>query len=417
MLHACGCESLADAWREDRHEDGPRADRHRGSAADPAPFAPPPFTTAAPAPVRRAARGDAVAHHPRLFDHLGRSASKTLARRANRHRRRRAALPPHSVCDPLPPALRGALRGDSRRRCSRRRERPRCRCGGGRPRRRWRGAAARGTTRGRPRRRRGGRPPSKRQRDDPSDAAEADVAAAEPAVRRWHHDLDGRAGGGRHIWREVCERQGLLARGQRAPAPERGLIVDVGANIGIFALWWRGASPTQPLCIEPAPPSFALLQRNLRTHDEPRRRTTYRARRRRRPRHAHLLPARPRLVDAPSAGEARAAVRLRAGAPRRPRRGASYTVDVRPLAAALRERGLRDVALLKIDVEHDELRPRRRRRRGRGVGGDRAGGGRDAHDRDARRRARAAGRTLPDGGRARRRRDRGACDRVREALG
>ena len=33
----------------------------------------------------------------------------------------------------------------------------------------------------------------------------------------------------------------------------------------------------------------------------------------------------------------------------------SYTVDVRPLAAVLRERGLRDVALLKIDVEHDEL--------------------------------------------------------------
>ena len=160
-----------------------------------------------------------------------------------------------------------------------------------------------------------------------------------------------------HIWREVCEREVYLPEGSGLRLPERGLIVDVGANVGIFALWVARRQPdVQLLCVEPAPPSFALLQRNLGSL------TTSRA---------AALPIAlgaadgratltyfPRVPGSSTLHRQAMLAQRSSFAPAH--RGAldearSYTVDVRPLASVLRERGLRDVALLKIDVEHDEL--------------------------------------------------------------
>ena len=201
-------------------------------------------------------------------------------------------------------------------------------------------------------------PPPKRQRDDPSDAAEADVSAAEPlqcadGTMIWTVAPVEAA----HIWREVCEREVYLPEGSGLRLPERGLVVDVGANIGIFALWAARRQPdVQLLCVEPAPPSFALLQRNLGSLRTSR---------------AAALPIAlgaadgratltyfPRVPGSSTLHRQAKLAQRSAFAPAH--RDAldearSYTVDVRPLAAVLRERGLRDVALLKVDVEHDEL--------------------------------------------------------------
>jgi FkbM family methyltransferase len=74
---------------------------------------------------------------------------------------------------------------------------------------------------------------------------------------------------------EGAPRSGLLAlykdiwyrdfyRLQSQPLPPGQTIIDIGANVGVFALLAVAyAQPARVLCYEPAPECFALLQRNI----------------------------------------------------------------------------------------------------------------------------------------------------------
>ena len=57
--------------------------------------------------------------------------------------------------------------------------------------------------------------------------------------------------------------------GLESPGP-RGVVVDCGANIGVFAAWITrraaGPAPFRVLCVEPAPATAATLRRNLARH-------------------------------------------------------------------------------------------------------------------------------------------------------
>ena len=227
MLHACGCESVADAWREVidtkiknvqivtgelfaasasvchlRRRHSPRRRRHLCDGA---------------------ARGHAVAHRPAPLRPvlLGGAPRRRWRRRADRHRhRRRRARRRDSPCDPLPPALRGALRGDSRRRSMLSASRAATWS------MRWRAAAppaarrccarhARGrpTAAGRTGRHRSGSATTRRTRRRPTwrrrSLCSAQRAPRSGRSRRWRPRA--------HLARGV-RASGLLARGQRAAA-------------------------------------------------------------------------------------------------------------------------------------------------------------------------------------------------------
>ncbi len=67
-----------------------------------------------------------------------------------------------------------------------------------------------------------------------------------------------------HIFDEIWNRRAYLPGASGLALPRDGLLVDVGANIGLFSIWAARSSPSlQIVAIEPAPPSFALLEANL----------------------------------------------------------------------------------------------------------------------------------------------------------
>ena len=72
-----------------------------------------------------------------------------------------------------------------------------------------------------------------------------------------------------HIHEEIYTRIAYMPAdaGLQLPATPGALVVDAGANIGMFALWVANrAQRCQVLAIEPATPSFKLLQRNVEDH-------------------------------------------------------------------------------------------------------------------------------------------------------
>ena len=67
-----------------------------------------------------------------------------------------------------------------------------------------------------------------------------------------------------HVHLEVVERRVYLPSGSGMCLPSSGLVVDGGANLGVFSLWVARRRPAvQLLALEPAPRSFELLRRNL----------------------------------------------------------------------------------------------------------------------------------------------------------
>lgn len=84
-----------------------------------------------------------------------------------------------------------------------------------------------------------------------------------------------------HIYDEVWSRSSYLPRGSGLALPVRHpaaapphvpdgarcdapLVVDVGANIGLFSLWVCGRTPgARVIAVEPAPPNSSLLVRNI----------------------------------------------------------------------------------------------------------------------------------------------------------
>ena len=67
-----------------------------------------------------------------------------------------------------------------------------------------------------------------------------------------------------HVHLEVVERCVYLPAGSGMVLPSSGLVVDGGANLGLFSLWLARQRPAvQLLALEPAPRSFELLRRNL----------------------------------------------------------------------------------------------------------------------------------------------------------
>jgi len=96
--------------------------------------------------------------------------------------------------------------------------------------------------------------------------------ATAPTARRLHLPS------GCHVWchspseaafihGEIFERRCYLPRGSGITLPGSGspsLIIDAGANIGLFSLWVARHAPlAQVLAFEPAPATFELLERNL----------------------------------------------------------------------------------------------------------------------------------------------------------
>lgn len=125
-----------------------------------------------------------------------------------------------------------------------------------------------------------------------------------------------------------------------APLPERPVIVDAGANIGVTALWFLSRYPGARLhAFEPEPENFRLLEANFGGDPDV---VLNRAGLLREPGVArfHLSPHAPMHSFRADAD---------AGA------GESIEVDAFPLGAYLRDREIARVDLLKLDVEGSEL--------------------------------------------------------------
>ena len=166
------------------------------------------------------------------------------------------------------------------------------------------------------------------------------------------------------LYHEIFVRRSYLAHGVQLPLTGSPTVIDVGANIGLFALFCARENPRcRIVAVEPAPAAFAALERNL-SHL----------------RHAHCVEraladsalAHGRLtVYADAPGESsrhprertmqRARLREAAGSSNSAAAAAGpaaevVTCAVGTLSALLDERAIRRVDLLKIDCEGDELR-------------------------------------------------------------
>ncbi|MEV4571471.1 FkbM family methyltransferase [Nonomuraea sp. NPDC049419] len=148
------------------------------------------------------------------------------------------------------------------------------------------------------------------------------------------------------------------------PPPPGGVVVDAGANIGLFSLYavtrWQAR---RVLAVEPAPPLLDLLRRNLAAHDLSR---------------IEVVPAALSDAGSTTGDEARLTyfpaapgnstlrpadkdAEIAALPPRTARRAAAlmdervdYPVRLTTLSAVLDEHAVDHVDLLKIDVEGEE---------------------------------------------------------------
>ena len=69
------------------------------------------------------------------------------------------------------------------------------------------------------------------------------------------------------LFEEVFTRRSYCQSGVRVPKRGAPLVVDVGANIGLFSLFALTENPRATvIAIEPAPQLFAILERNLDHH-------------------------------------------------------------------------------------------------------------------------------------------------------
>mmetsp|Transcript_8270 Transcript_8270/g.18137 ORF Transcript_8270/g.18137 Transcript_8270/m.18137 type:complete len:329 (-) Transcript_8270:325-1311(-) len=169
------------------------------------------------------------------------------------------------------------------------------------------------------------------------------------------------------LYEEIFVSRAYFQEGVALPLRGAPVVIDAGANIGLFSLLCLRLNPhSRVFAFEPSPDTFALLERNLSAYASaeclrlalgarrgestiycyasapgessrhPRERAMQQARLR------DYLAATPH-VDAPQAhGACEADTR-------------AHACTVLPLAEQLREAGVRHVDLLKIDVEGDEM--------------------------------------------------------------
>lgn len=170
------------------------------------------------------------------------------------------------------------------------------------------------------------------------------------------------------VYHEIFVRRSYLAHGVQLPLTGSPTVIDVGANIGLFALFCARMNPrSRVVAVEPAPAAFAALERNL-SHlqratcvqralaDSARARgclTIYAdapGESSRHPREREMQ--RVRLREAMGvAAAANSADSSAAAAP-----AEVVTCAVGTLSTLLDEHAIRRVDLLKIDCEGDELR-------------------------------------------------------------
>lgn len=70
------------------------------------------------------------------------------------------------------------------------------------------------------------------------------------------------------LYREVFEEQSYIQHG--ISLGKGDTVLDIGANIGLFALWAseRVGAPGRVVAIEPLPPCYEALQHNITSHEE-----------------------------------------------------------------------------------------------------------------------------------------------------
>eukprot|EP00966_Prymnesium_polylepis_P046120 1067991-Prymnesium_polylepis.1 len=69
------------------------------------------------------------------------------------------------------------------------------------------------------------------------------------------------------LYEEIFTRRSYLRAGVVVPPCGAPVVVDVGANIGLFALLALRDNPcARVIAVEPASAAFAVLERNLHTH-------------------------------------------------------------------------------------------------------------------------------------------------------
>ncbi len=136
----------------------------------------------------------------------------------------------------------------------------------------------------------------------------------------------------------------VFLRGDYGPVPERGVVLDLGASVGTFALHAAASSPGAALyAYEPSPEAFRLLEDNVRMNGLESRVTLVNA--------AVGARSEPRELYV----KGRLFPSLHARGPG----AASVQVDCLTLPDVLAAHGIESVALLKLDVEgaeHELLR-------------------------------------------------------------
>ena len=76
--------------------------------------------------------------------------------------------------------------------------------------------------------------------------------------------LPGTAAEAEFLYEEIFTRRSYLAHGVCVPSTGTPVVVDVGANIGLFSLQAMQENPSVRIfAIEPSPAAFATLERNL----------------------------------------------------------------------------------------------------------------------------------------------------------
>jgi FkbM family methyltransferase len=137
------------------------------------------------------------------------------------------------------------------------------------------------------------------------------------------------------IWYEGCYDPPGFYR------PKAGeVVVDVGANVGVFSLWLlRRAEGTRVVAIEPTPDGFACLERNLASYVAGGRAVVHRLAAAAGRGHVRIERPTGRSID----------VRTAAASADEPER-----IEALPLADLLALAGAAEVALLKVDIEGAE---------------------------------------------------------------
>ncbi|KAL1510620.1 hypothetical protein AB1Y20_006921 [Prymnesium parvum] len=173
------------------------------------------------------------------------------------------------------------------------------------------------------------------------------------------------------LYEEIFVRRSYLQEGVDVPRDGAPTIVDLGANIGLFALLALRLNPSARIvAVEPAPPAFRALERNL-SHAPSARCVRLLVRERGGEAALHCFASAPgestchprerrmqraRLASAVRRGGGEGLGRAAGGGGGDEEPSAAVRVRAVTLSSLLEQMGVHAVDLLKVDVEGDELR-------------------------------------------------------------